>query len=62
MSNTTTITRPDTVRGAHGSGLVLLAGDDERTNDYHPRHARPLQAPTQYDDRLVALAALAASN
>ncbi len=62
MSNTTTITRPDTARAAHGSGLVLLASDDEGSNDYRPRHARPLQAPTQYDDRLVALAALAAAN
>ncbi len=59
MNDTTTI--PTGVLSAtHGSGLLLLSSDGDG-EEYRPRHAKPAPAPTRYDDRLVALAALAAS-
>ena len=62
MNDTTTAHRPDGLRGVHAAGPVLLQGaGDGSADEYRPRHARPLQPPTQYDDSLVALAALAAA-
>ncbi len=58
--NDTATTPTDILSATHGSGLALLTADVDG-EDYRPRHAKPLPAPTHYDDRLVALAALVAA-
>lgn len=60
MNDTTTRHGSTTLRSANAAALTLLGGTtDAAPDDYRPRHAKPLPAPTEYDDRLVVLASYA---